>query len=127
MKNANDQHIREKVDDLINGKISGQSIDPGKDFILRLKRRIAQEEQEGSSSKKRIYPYVQLAAAFIGVLLVVNAFILLSSIKQQQSNQELLNSFTEQYTETLDREWWELLASGELYEVAYEKEKNEND
>lgn len=125
MKNTNDQQIRARVDDLINGRISGQSIDPGKDFILRLKRRIVQEEQTGSLSKKRIYPYVQLAAAFIGVLLAVNAFILLSSIKQQQSNRELLNSFTEQYTETLDREWWELLASGAIYEVDYEKEKRE--
>ena len=118
-----DKKIEKQVDDLLEYMENISKVEPPKSFAANVMARFEKEVTKGRVVTMNILPYIRIAASLIVFAVIGNLLILITSLNQPDSNNEILSEFISDYNIDQEDQWWANLASGTYYDFS---ENNNN-
>lgn len=121
MKKSN-KNIEKLVDSILEYSDNIPRVNPPDSFAGNLLARFDKEVAKGKVVTMNFMPYIRIAASLIVFAVVGNLLILITSMKQPESNNDMLSEFSSEYNIDQEDQWWTSLASGTYYDFSEDED-----
>ena len=111
-----DKHIEKRIDEILEYSENIPRATPPPSFASGVMKRFEEEMNKGKVITMNFMPYIRIAAAMIIFAVIGNLLILITSIKQADSTQEMFTAYSSEYNIDSEDQWWVNLTSGD-YEL----------
>ena len=111
-----DKHIEKRIDDILDYSENIPKVSPPPSFASNVMKRFDEEMNRGRAVTMNFMPYIRIAAAMIVFAVIGNLLILITSIKQVNTDREILTAYSSEYNIDSRDQWWVNLTSGD-YEI----------
>ncbi len=111
-----DKKIDTQIDDLMEYLENISKVEPPKSFAANVMARFEKEVSKGRVVTMNFLPYIRVAASLIVFAVIGNLLILITSLNQPDSNNDMLSEFSSEYNIDQEDQWWTNLASGTYYD-----------
>ncbi|NPA35410.1 MAG: hypothetical protein GXO47_01020 [Chlorobi bacterium] len=115
MRNT-DRHIEKRIDEILKFSENVPRVSPPPSFASNVMKRFEEEVYGGRTVTMNFMPYIRIAAAMIVFAVIGNLLILITSIKQVNTDREIYTAYTSEYNIDREDQWWINLTSGD-YDV----------
>jgi hypothetical protein len=110
-----DEKINRKVEEVLNYQVTDDDCRPSPDFAARLMNRFDKELITQPIKTYWLRPMMRVAAVFLAITLVGNLLILLTTIQQEQIQQEVLTGYSEENVLEQEQGWVDWVATNKYY------------
>ncbi len=111
--NKKDKHIETRIDEILEYSENIPKVSPPPSFASNVMKRFEEEMNKGKVVTMSFIPYIRVAAAMIVFAVIGNLLILITSIKQADTNQEILTAYSSEFNIDSEDQWWVNLTSGD--------------
>ena len=113
---STDKHIEKRIDEILEFSGNVPRVSPPPTFASNVMKRFEEEMGRGKVVAMNFMPYIRIAAAMIVFAVIGNLLILITSIKQVNTDREILTAYSSEYNIDTEDQWWVNLTSGD-YEI----------
>ena len=107
-----DENIEKRIDEILEYSENIPRVAPSASFASNVMKRFEEEKGRGKAVSMSFMPYIRVAAAMIIFAVIGNLMILITSIKQADTSQEILTAYSSEYNIDSEDQWWIELTSG---------------
>ncbi len=110
-----DKHIEQRIDEILDFAERVPRVSAPPSFVSNVMKRFEEETAKGRVISMRYMKYIRVAAALIAFAVIGNLLILITSIKQADTNNDIITAYSSEYNIDSEDQWWVSLASGDYY------------
>ncbi|GEM_PF-6036607 len=116
-----DKNIEKLVNSILEYSENIPRVEPSESFAGNVMARFEKEVAKGKVMTVNFMPYIRIAASLIVFAVIGNLLILITSLKQPESKNDMLSEFSSKYNIDQEDQWWTNLASGTYYDFTEEE------
>jgi len=118
MRNT-DKNTEKRIDEILEYSENVPKVSPPPSFASNVMQRFEDEMGRGKVVAMNFMPYIRIAAAMIVFAVIGNLLILITSIKQVNTDREILTAYSSEYNIDTEDQWWVNLTAGDydIYEA----------